>query len=247
MVACPMQQNWKEIPSLLKYCNEHNIDLGFNTVYRPPECSLRMMNARELAELIDYWQSHRTVAATDPARSNGEHFDDITRQAERWLEEIRAKRDPSLRSLPAVGPSELLDSNRIHEQMRSIFLGILTPGKDETADCNLAGGAYEATRAAMLKELRAYLEGMSKQLSGETFVRCYFRALKEAYVGTFRSVSPEEKGMMLAKIEALQNSGFRQPSMQAFIAFLVNTDIAAGLVHLRDYPVEEIEHRIDTL
>ncbi len=55
--VCPMQQNWHEIPDLVKKTNEMQINIFFNNVYFPPHCSLRSLNHIELEEIIIYYNS----------------------------------------------------------------------------------------------------------------------------------------------------------------------------------------------
>jgi len=62
--VCPMQQNWQEIPDLVKKANEMQINIFFNNVYFPPHCSLRSLNSIELEEIINYYNSQLLTLKT---------------------------------------------------------------------------------------------------------------------------------------------------------------------------------------
>jgi MoaA/NifB/PqqE/SkfB family radical SAM enzyme len=52
--VCPMRQNWHEIPDFLRFCNDRNIKLFFNTVLYPEEASLRYLAPARLQEVLDH-------------------------------------------------------------------------------------------------------------------------------------------------------------------------------------------------
>jgi len=67
--VCPMIQNWKEMPEIMAFCVQHNLDIYFNIVYgqlggKPegghrtdlvPEVSLKTLSRLELNEVITYY------------------------------------------------------------------------------------------------------------------------------------------------------------------------------------------------
>lgn len=91
---CPMIQNWEEIPSLIDFCERHQLDVFFNTVHEPlggrkegihkganatlPEVSLSMLDAEALTEIIRFYQMYQF----------GERYqqplNDLIRQLEFW-------------------------------------------------------------------------------------------------------------------------------------------------------------------
>lgn len=54
MAVCPMKYNWREIPALVKFCNDREINLCFNTVIYPTDASLKTLSYSELREIVGY-------------------------------------------------------------------------------------------------------------------------------------------------------------------------------------------------
>jgi MoaA/NifB/PqqE/SkfB family radical SAM enzyme len=58
LAACPMVNNWKELPGLLNFCIAKNIALYFNPVFNPEALSLRGQSTAYLEEVIAFLQNH---------------------------------------------------------------------------------------------------------------------------------------------------------------------------------------------
>lgn len=79
--VCPMIQNWREIPEIMQFCADHDLDIYFNIVYGPlggevegihttenqdgqvPRVSLQHLGKSELTDVIDLYE-----AQTFPSR-----------------------------------------------------------------------------------------------------------------------------------------------------------------------------------
>lgn len=72
--VCPMQQNWRELPHFLEFCNGHGIFLFFNTVYYPDEHSLSCLAAEELEQVIAFMQDVPMPSETTIQRSNSANY-----------------------------------------------------------------------------------------------------------------------------------------------------------------------------
>jgi MoaA/NifB/PqqE/SkfB family radical SAM enzyme len=56
ILVCPMPQNWDEMPALTSFCNVNDLNVFFNTVLFPKECSLKDLpgwRLREVAEFLE--------------------------------------------------------------------------------------------------------------------------------------------------------------------------------------------------
>jgi organic radical activating enzyme len=58
MAACPMTNNWRELPEMLEFCMSKNIALYFNVVFTPFELSLRDLSIDGLREVIGFLESY---------------------------------------------------------------------------------------------------------------------------------------------------------------------------------------------
>jgi hypothetical protein len=72
--VCPMQQNWRELPHFLEFCNGHGIVLFFNTVYYPEEHSLSSLAAEELENVIAFMQDVPMPSETTIQRRNRANY-----------------------------------------------------------------------------------------------------------------------------------------------------------------------------
>jgi hypothetical protein len=78
--VCPMQQNWRELPHFLEFCNQHDIGLFFNTVYYPEDQALGFLEPRELEEIVAYLEEAPIPAQTPVQQRNGANYADLIRQ-----------------------------------------------------------------------------------------------------------------------------------------------------------------------
>ena len=78
--VCPMQDNWREIPHFLEFCNAQGIRLFFNTVLHPEEASFRTMSYDELNEIVEYLKGFDLVEDTDVHQYNNTNYLDLIQQ-----------------------------------------------------------------------------------------------------------------------------------------------------------------------
>jgi len=88
--TCPITLNWREMPDILKYCNDNDLSIFFNTVFHPRHVSLRYLPSTELAEIVDVYEQVMPVANTDSQRSNVRCFNDLVKQVKQWHREAVA-------------------------------------------------------------------------------------------------------------------------------------------------------------
>jgi MoaA/NifB/PqqE/SkfB family radical SAM enzyme len=85
--VCPMTINWKEIPDMVKHCNQEDIYIFFNTVFKPEEYTLRFLPARILGNIIANYKSVNFFPICDVHVHNVNSFNDLIKQLERWHED----------------------------------------------------------------------------------------------------------------------------------------------------------------
>jgi len=69
MAACPMTNNWMELPQMLEFCLARNIALYFNVVFTPFELSLRDLPAKDLEEVIIFLENYSLPEITGNPQS----------------------------------------------------------------------------------------------------------------------------------------------------------------------------------
>ncbi len=96
--TCPMQQNRYEIPSILRFCNDKNVFIYFNTVYTEG-FDLRELSCKELEALVRYYQKSIDAlpASNYLQRRNLKFLKSLTSQIQAWWQEKKAEYDKRLK------------------------------------------------------------------------------------------------------------------------------------------------------
>jgi molybdenum cofactor biosynthesis enzyme MoaA len=87
IAVCPMQQNWTELPGLVKYCNEKDVDIFFNTVIEPFECALWPLSGEKLDEIRVYLEKQNISECHGKTEShNITRYNELINQIKTWKE-----------------------------------------------------------------------------------------------------------------------------------------------------------------
>jgi len=88
----PMKQNWTEMGDFVRFCNQHNIPLWFNTIRQPQEHSLWALPTDKLQEIFDTLSREvfkPTITAPESFH-NIKVFDNLVKtQIYNWLQESK--------------------------------------------------------------------------------------------------------------------------------------------------------------
>jgi hypothetical protein len=86
ITTCPMQINWKEIPSIIEKCNSENWNFSYNTVLKPWDMALWSLPANELKKIIE---TYRTYLAKNDSNAkyslNFKKLNSLISLLEHWL------------------------------------------------------------------------------------------------------------------------------------------------------------------
>lgn len=82
--VCAMQQNWKELPKFVNYCNELNVPVYFHTVFNPPHCAIRSLSTAEIEQVYQHLSEFDFPERTAVQKKNRRHFSDFTSQIVAW-------------------------------------------------------------------------------------------------------------------------------------------------------------------
>ena len=91
VVTCPMQQNWKEIPDIINYCNEMDTGITFNRVWQPLHCTLRSCSSDILKVIYDFYSTIRLPDKTAVQRQNRQQFIELKNQILQWSEQQKLR------------------------------------------------------------------------------------------------------------------------------------------------------------
>ena len=145
IAVCPMQSNWREIPRLLDFCNEHDVYLYFNTVLRPKEASLMLMKPDELLTVVNYLRSAKLTDETEIqvhnnigylglinqiASDRGDLIEEISSNREAPIEEVPSNRDHALEEISSnerdltleyfAAASQLVEQHQYREALEEL-------------------------------------------------------------------------------------------------------------------------------
>jgi len=84
ITICPMRQNWKELPALVRLCNDMNALAWFSIVYAPASCALWTMSFEELNEVYNTLVPTDLPQATLLEEQNRRYFDGILTSIDGW-------------------------------------------------------------------------------------------------------------------------------------------------------------------
>jgi organic radical activating enzyme len=91
IAACPIIDNWRELPELLEFCLAKNIALYFNAVFTPFELSLREQSVELQREILGYLENYKLPpdSAIDsmPRKLSINAYKDFIKQLRGWLQE----------------------------------------------------------------------------------------------------------------------------------------------------------------
>jgi len=90
--VCPMQQNWKEIPDIVKFCNARNVFIYFNTVYTEG-FAISELPEEKLFEILTYYKTSKIAAKSYIAKRNSRFFRNFISNVESWynVKEIESR------------------------------------------------------------------------------------------------------------------------------------------------------------
>jgi len=91
----PMRATWSEMAAFVRFCNERDLHLSFNTVLNPPELALHSLPADELDAIHAALRAEVfEPAATSLLRWNRSQFDNFVDQVATWTTEARGREVP---------------------------------------------------------------------------------------------------------------------------------------------------------
>jgi MoaA/NifB/PqqE/SkfB family radical SAM enzyme len=94
--VCAMQQNWKELPHFINFCNEMDVPVYFHTVFYPIHCAIRSLNPNKLEGIYQYLSQFDFPQDNEVQKKNKKHYFDFVNQVSAWrkISEVVSERKP---------------------------------------------------------------------------------------------------------------------------------------------------------
>lgn len=87
--TCVMQQNWRELPAFIDFCNNVNAVATFHKVWTPLQYSLHNLPVNELEDIYDELSKYDFVAVNPLQEKNKNHYRYFISVIEKWINEIK--------------------------------------------------------------------------------------------------------------------------------------------------------------
>ena len=87
----PMIKNWKELPSVIEFCNKRSIKVFFNTLSHPRYLALMHMKSSELKQVIEYLEKFDFPSNNGIESANKGSFEDLRELIRYWHSESKKK------------------------------------------------------------------------------------------------------------------------------------------------------------
>jgi MoaA/NifB/PqqE/SkfB family radical SAM enzyme len=164
IASCPIRSNRFDIPDLVRFCNERDIHLHLNTVWTPEDQSLRFLSAKDLGELLHFYESAQFDINNARQRSNVDHFKAFSGQIRAWKEEAEA-------SSAMESVSE--DWKKVFRQIQAAVEGAESP----EAAFMKAEAAYYLAENPSVENLQQQLKELMQQVGADHFLQTYTAVL----------------------------------------------------------------------
>jgi organic radical activating enzyme len=96
IAACVMRSNWMDLPNLVRYANQRNMNVHFNLVWNPESESIRFLSEYEISDIVSNLQSQ--LAEIHPVsgrvqKGNVRHLEDVVESLQYWAKEREGVRE----------------------------------------------------------------------------------------------------------------------------------------------------------
>jgi MoaA/NifB/PqqE/SkfB family radical SAM enzyme len=87
LAACVMNNNWMDLPDLMRFANQEGLHLHFNMVWNPEHLSLRLSSYDQLGEVVDYLENEQFDATNKISIGNVKGYQEMLQTLKHWQTE----------------------------------------------------------------------------------------------------------------------------------------------------------------
>lgn len=130
IVATPFRQNWKDIPSIVHYCNKNDYSLYYSPVFHPKELALWSWTKEALDEIINFYSTIHLPNKTTIQIHNSNTFNELLLAVKHWRMQKEITKDfnknysnlisEQEKSLDVI-PKIRIENNTISEAKKEFF------------------------------------------------------------------------------------------------------------------------------
>jgi len=155
MVLCSalfgqLQQNWHEIPDIIRTCNDMDAEITFNRVWHPPNCALWSCSENKLLEILTNYEKIDLQGNSGTALHNKKQFDELVSQIQLWTE--KAKKNETMQAALNELDNEALKNILLNRMLRQ-------------ADIELAGNENTVDRDVLITRFEKVFDQLSASIN----------------------------------------------------------------------------------
>jgi MoaA/NifB/PqqE/SkfB family radical SAM enzyme len=217
MTVCPITTNAEEIPEMVRFANQRNMRIHFNTVLSPDYLSLRFADLTRLNTLIGSYNATEKTS-NELEASNYQKMREYASQLKFWYDERQTSGIDTGSSFGLLQNAVRIPENA-GPLTRKILEQIMTHYTDQTFDA-------------------AYHRSLSELLSGcnlQEFIDSYFTA-----IGILEANLSENTAEIDSKIEAVKRTVKDLSQKELMATELVRTGVLYQLNYFRNESAEQI-------
>lgn len=80
-----MRENWMEFPKIVEFCNNRNIPLFYNTLYRPRNLAINTLKSSQIKEISEYLNSFCFISQNNIQKRNNLQYSGFISLLKTWL------------------------------------------------------------------------------------------------------------------------------------------------------------------
>lgn len=193
--CCVMRQNWREMPEMVRFCDDNGIRITFNQVEFPLDFSLHTLSPSELREIVDYLRTADAFDANNPVQLyNHQQYRGLLQRLEGFVEP-ETWRNAFVDRLETARANPMLNGwstqgMRLHADPAADVLAekvstcVATRLTIEQATRSVGHSAVPSTAWDTLANLRGEVSRLRAKLPPEVFLRVLLNVAIRTYVRT---------------------------------------------------------------
>lgn len=251
IAACVMTNNWMDLPSLLKYCNQNNFNLHFNIVWNPEKFSLRFLKFHELEKIQEFLLSQNFQLTTSLHRKNHEIYQEMVASIEHWKLEQSHTRLQEIELNRAFAFNDLEIFKIVPKEFQELFFVLLfhfCKGKKELLSQLLIHADRSEFYQIHSLEVFKYLK-LEVEKDGEAaFLKKFFQTMSYwiqlFYKEDLKVELIEKAKIIFTKLSAFKNS---EKIVSDMLMDIDKRSFMATIEMLKENEVKVLSQHLDTI
>jgi len=231
--CCVMRQNWREMPEMVRYCNDNGIQIAFNQVDFPLRFSLHTLPASEVRGVVDFLRRAEPAAGRDALGNvNLQQYQGLVRRLEAFVDRTHwqnalvdrlgmASSSPLLNRASVHGASG--GSDRVHDDLAEAVSTYVTTrltidqASGAAGDDIVPSGARDD--AALLFDA---IGRFRVRVPVRDFLRVYLNVTVRTYV-KIMGTPPEHTVLVFDRIPRLVESIMERPEREQLVDAMITS------------------------